>query len=149
MEQQLTNEEVFFAINGEEECNTELALSILLREDVLFANSFPFQDPICKTPQPETIVLFVAANDIFEWGLADSESLTYDEVPALFKLWESKKHWGVIEWLCKKRNEQPQFPIKRNMKAAGMWTEELEALPANFYDSRRIKDSASDPTPST
>ena len=122
----------FFDIDGVEHCDTNRCLAIMLNSEVLFANSRRYLHEKSykdETPQPETIVLFVICNDVFYWACADAECLTLDEVGPLYKAWHADRKWGVIKWVCAKRNLQPQVPIVRDMKAAGAWTDELEALP--------------------
>lgn len=76
-----------------------------------------------------TLHLSVNANDVFYWGCADAEDITIDEVPDLYALFRESREWGAIKWLSRKRKLRPQRPIVREMRAAGAWTEELEALP--------------------
>jgi len=52
----------------------------------------------------------------------------------LFKLVTQKNYYGVVEWVCKNRNQQPQKPVKAKMIAENFWTDELEQLPPNNYD---------------
>jgi hypothetical protein len=108
----------------------ESMLAKLLEEDVLFANSFQIKYPTIKELGKETIVLFVNCNDLFYWGTADCEHLTLGEVRDLFEAWRADPSWGVSIWCCKKRKLRPQVPIVKMMKEQGVWTDELEALPA-------------------
>jgi hypothetical protein len=113
--------------DGKEVCDEEIALSILLKENVLFANSFRFLYDNEDTIQPETIVLFVNCNDLFWWATADAESIRIDEVSDLYKMWSDKK-WGSMKWCCKKRKMQPQEPIKIDMKKDGVWESWMDKL---------------------
>jgi len=132
---------VFFNMDGKECCNEELALSILLKEGILFANSRKFvgikfvpdnskKEFHCEDGEikEETIVLFVICNDLFAWGTADGENITLEEIPNLYKSWANDKHWGVSKWCCKKRNLKPQKPIIEDMKKDGVWDSEMEKL---------------------
>lgn len=138
-------EDVFLKMpDGKEICNTEKALSILLAKRILFCNTREYIDreydyklnedgsvkkaiPTNKyTIEEETIVLFVNCNDLFYWGCADAESITVDEVPELYRTW--KKEGCVDKWCCKKRNMQPQEPIKEQMKKDGKWESWMDKL---------------------
>lgn len=122
----MTEDEVFFTYDdGEEDCNLELALSILLRDEVLFCNTG-------KT----TVVLFVIANDVFAWGCADVEHFTTADISVLYKMHAADKRWGRIRWLCIQRNQKPQGPVMQSMKADGAWDDVLDALPENYFDAR-------------
>lgn len=93
--------------------------------------------------KPEwTTIIYVEASDIFAWGIADAEYIEYSdgesdsEIIALYKLWKENNEWGSVKWLCLKRNEQPQKPIKAKMIMANYWDETLEALPPNYFDMK-------------
>lgn len=116
------------------ELNQEAALAQLLKDEILFCNCryhSMFQN---GKSEGETIVLFVVTNDIFAWGTADAENLTTSELPELFDAYEKNPKWGSTIWACKKRNEQPQHPIKLYLIKDNLWTTELEKLPENYYD---------------
>jgi len=76
--------------------------------------------------------ILVGCNDMFA-GCADAEDLPFEEIPKLYALWEQKKGDGVIKWVCLRRNEQPQKPIKEQMIKDGTWDDDLEKLPVNHY----------------
>jgi hypothetical protein len=80
------------------------------------------------------IIVLLHCNDVFAWGCSDSEELPHDKVPELFMLWHESNRWGPVKWCCLRRNEKPQAPVARDMKAAGFWCERMEALPENNYD---------------
>jgi hypothetical protein len=104
----------------------EEALKVLLDKEILFANSrkYLFEGK----EQPETLCLFVNCNDVFAWGCADAEEITYHEVEDLFNHYIEKGNWGVVIWCMKKRNLQPQFPVKQDMIKAGVWKKEFEKI---------------------
>ena len=116
--------------------NEEEMLAKLLQEGILFCNSRKYLDLDDKTVNPETIVLFVNCNDVFAWGCADAESLTLEELPGLFKLFEVCDITASTIWVCKKRKEKPQAPVVDWLKEHNGWDAELEALPENQYDKR-------------
>jgi hypothetical protein len=104
------------------------ALVELLADDVLFCNSFPFLYHGNATPQSETLVLFVNCSDLFAWGCADAESVTYDELETLYAWWR-KSPIGSQIWCCLKRKMRPQPPVERDWKEKGLWVVELDMLP--------------------
>lgn len=160
MSEERYRDEIFidYESNGETKTivDEEKALSILLKEEILFCNTRCFigncgkwsdqyesyLDYIKDIPkdklqiESETIVLFVNCNDVFAWGCADAEHLTTDDIPNLYMLWKKWGHDGVTKWCCIKRNEKPQKPIADAMKKAGHWDDELEALSENYYDKK-------------
>ena len=127
---------IFYTIDGKEYCNEELALSILLKDDILFCNDrqyVEFKDPTII--RGETIVLFVLCNDIFAWGLADGEDLPLGEVGNLYRMYEQDPKWGTAKWCCFRRKEKPQYPVAEAMKRDGSWDNEMEKLSENHYDA--------------
>lgn len=117
--------------------NEELALACLLANGVCFLNhlnSGTEEDPRWTT------CVYVDASDIFVWGCADGEDITNNdgeddsEIITLYKLWKENSNLGPIKWLCLKRNEQPQRPVKEMMIKDNYWDETLENLPQNKYD---------------
>jgi hypothetical protein len=87
-----------------------------------------------------TTCIYVNANDVFAWACADGECITNNdgdnpsEIIELYKLWKENERWGTIKWLCKKRNLQPQYPIKKDIMKDGYWDEQLNTLPLNPSD---------------
>lgn len=129
-------EEVFYTIDGKEYCNEELALSILLKNDVLFCNDrqyVEFKDP--KVIGGSTIVLFVLCNDIFAWGVADEEDLPLNEVGNLYRMYKKDKIWGAAKWCCFRRKQKPQYPVAEAMKKNNSWDDAMEKLQENHYDT--------------
>jgi len=76
-------------------------------------------------------------SDIFAWGCADAECVTDEELPDLYAAWKADNKWGAAKWCCLKRNQKPQAPVERDMRADGAWDEAMEALPENRYDAAR------------
>lgn len=113
--------EVFFDYDGGKVINEEMALAVLLKEEVLFSN----------TGSDKTIVLYVNCNDVFMWGCADAEDITTDQIESLYNLHFENKKWGTMKWACINRNLQPQSPIVRDMKIDKYWDDILEGLRPN------------------
>ena len=129
--------EVFFEVDGKEYCDEELAVSILLREQVLFigfSRDFSYS-PIkfgdIYKDGGHSIVVSVNCGDIFAWGCSDAEHLPYDEIPKLYKMFVADSKWGSTKWCCVRRNEQPQQPIKDSMIKDGSWDDAMEKLKEN------------------
>ena len=122
----------------------EEAISYLLNQEVLHANSRPFiSNPWMPREKweigEETLVLFVLCGDTFAWGGSDSEPVTYSEDidSELYKLLEfhlENKTYGVTKWVCIRRNQQPQKPLADAMKRQNVWNDVMESLPHNRYD---------------
>lgn len=123
----------------------EKALACLLTAGLCFLNTINIRNK--EAPAKYTTLVFVIANDIFAWGCADSECLTNNdgeegsEIIALYKLWKENSKHGAVKWLCLKRKEQPQQPIKESMIKDNYWDESLESLPENYYDKARREQS--------
>lgn len=129
-------------------CNKEIALAKLLIDDVVFVNTRVYvdidydqetkkwgydyeryKDENYDEKQYTTTVLFVNCNDVFAWGCADSEPITDEEIPNLYRFHAADNKWGSLKWVCQKRNLQPQMPIIRDMKLEGVWDDMMENLP--------------------
>lgn len=132
----MSEKEVFYKVDDEEYVDEELALSILLKEGVLFSNCRYYSMTSNGMTDGRTVVLFVLCNDIFAWGCADGENLPYEEISNLYKMWEKDKKWGAAKWCCIQRNEKPQNPVVKLMKENGSWDEQMEKLPDNYYDKK-------------
>ena len=127
----------WFDINGSLVADHEAMAAHFLEENILFVNSRRY---ICdeekeELSKDETLVLFLNCNDVFAWGCADAECVSYNELPELFKLYEANKDCGCIQWVCIKRNEKPQAPIIKYMKEKNGWNDVMESLPENKYDA--------------
>lgn len=116
-------------IDGVKYPNAEAMLARLLDEDLVFCNSREYFG-LKGEKEPETIVVFLNCNDCFV-PASDAESVTIDELPNLFTLFEKKGDYGSIEFVAIKRKQQPRKYIKETMIKKGHWTPELEQLPIN------------------
>lgn len=83
----------------------------------------------------EHFVLLANCSDVFAWGCADCEPVSPKDITSLYERWKINATWGPMAWACKKRNMQPQSPVRRDMEAAGCWNSDLESLPENAYDA--------------
>lgn len=125
--QSIDKQELFWNINGQEVCDHDGILSILLEENILFCNSRKYVELDGTTCGP-TVVVFMCCNDIFYYA-ADAEDITFDELPELYKLYEKDKKWGSVKWVCMKRNARPLAHIIKHMKKDGAWDDSMEQLP--------------------
>ncbi|RLA83658.1 MAG: hypothetical protein DRG78_03745 [Epsilonproteobacteria bacterium] len=121
--------------DDEEFCQGE-ALSILLKEEIVWTNTGKKD---LETNEYE-LLLFVNTNDVMMWACGDAELLTYNQVEPLIMLYLDNPSWGTFKWACLINNMQPQFPIKRDMITAEYWDDELGSLPLNAYDKPIKKD---------
>ena len=99
----------------------ESALIELLADNVLFMGSGAPDFKMCR--------LLVNCNDLFYWGTADYEDVGYEELEPLYKAWKEGPANGVSAWCCCHRGLRPQAPIETKWREAGLWSDELEALP--------------------
>jgi hypothetical protein len=67
------------------------------------------------------ITVHVNCNDVFAWGCADSEDVTFSEINQLYSMWKKDPIWGSAIWCIKKRNQPPQEPVKQEIMEAGIW----------------------------
>ena len=118
----------WIASTGEEICNNELALSILLKDDVVFANAFDYKYSPNSGVAGHTVVLFVICNDVFDWGTSDAEDFSTKDIGPLIKMHLDNKEWGAVKWCILHRGRRPQSPIEKAMKEAGAWDDDLEKL---------------------
>ena len=79
------------------------------------------------------VAWFMNCSDVFAWACADCEPFDLSELEKFYRM--SLGKWGTLKWVCIKRNQQPQPPIIKDMKAQGAWDETMEALPANTMDA--------------
>lgn len=120
-----------FEFGGEQHLDEGRAVAELLLDGVLFVNSRKYLCYDGKTERPATLVLFVNCNDIFAWACADAEQVEMKELLDLYQMHVADKKWGAAKWCCKKRNQRPQYPVERDMRADGSWDDTMEKLCRN------------------
>jgi hypothetical protein len=114
------------------------ALAILLKDEVIFPNSIFYKDKW-------HITLYVLCNDLFAWALADAEEFGGTDVEDIYKFYKQLGHIGVSKWCCIHRNMKPQRPyIEMMKKQEGVWDDQMENLPDNYYDTARAKNATQD-----
>jgi hypothetical protein len=100
----------------------------------LIANMLLEHDLELYFGKDDQIHLSVNCNDLFYWACADSEDINIDEIPSLVAAIQEHESLGALKWCCLHRKQQPQAPIIKEFKEAGIWSEELEALPKDSDD---------------
>lgn len=80
-------------------------------------------------------VLDINYNDIII-PAADSEPLPWHELEALYAAACDPRPFALVRWLCKRAGERPMELLVAEMKAAGAWDEEMEALDAVISSAR-------------
>lgn len=90
-------------------------------------------------PNGKLFRLCVNCNDLFAWGLADSEDVDYDEADELYSFWRRDDRFGPEVWCMKKRRELPQAPVLHQIQKEGKWNiDDLTSkygLRQNWYDA--------------
>ena len=86
-----------YYIKGKMVPDIESMCAFLLDEGILYVTS-----AIERDTNNECIGLYILINDYFV-PAADSESVTYDEIPKLFKMYKEKKQDGVAQFVADKR----------------------------------------------
>jgi hypothetical protein len=95
-------------------------LKVLLCEDVLFINNGWWATEKGEWPK-DHITVHVNCNDVFAWGCADAEDITYSELEDLYNMWKKDPNWGPAVWCIKKRKQMPQKPVEKLINDADIW----------------------------
>jgi hypothetical protein len=116
--------------------NPEIALAILLIEDVIFLNDHWWMEKeagwskdCCKMTS-----LNVNISDVFAWGVADAEAITFSELQSVYDHWIKDQSDGVIVWVCKKHKMMPQKPVADGIRREGRWDLDSMGLNPNPTD---------------
>lgn len=96
-------------------------LKVLLCEDVLFINNGWWFEKENKPWQKDYITVHVNCNDVFAWGAADAENITYHELQDLYEHYKKDPNWGPAIWCIKKRKMKPQKPVEDSIIKLGIW----------------------------
>jgi hypothetical protein len=113
---------------------SEGALALMLLNQVVFLNSLHWEKE-CPERVRNLVACCVNCNDIFAWGCADAEELPYDQIEPLWRMWMADPRWGAAKWCILRRNQQPQGPVEKLMREAGVWDEKMEAAGKNTMDA--------------
>lgn len=63
----------------------------------------------------EIVKFFVNCNDVFVWGLSESELIEPKEIKDLYACYNETEQFGDMLWACRKRNMRPQKPWFKDM----------------------------------
>ena len=91
------NRTYYYNIYGKMEPDYESMAAYLLDESILFVGS-----AVDKCDNQECAGLFININDYFV-PAADSEPVTYSELPKLYELYKERKYDGVSQFVADKR----------------------------------------------
>jgi len=91
------NRTYYYDIYGKMEPDYESMAAYLLDESILFVGS-----AVDKCDKQECTGLFININDYFA-PAADSEPVTYSELPKLYEMYKEKKYDGVSQFVADKR----------------------------------------------
>ena len=91
------NRTYYYDIDGKKLPDPESMAAYLLDEGVLFVTT-----AIDRCTQKECLGLYILINDYFV-PAADSEPVTYDELPKLYEMYKEKKYDGVSQFVADKR----------------------------------------------
>ena len=91
------NRTYYYNIYGKMEPDYESMAAYLLDESILFVGS-----AVDKCDNQECAGLFININDYFV-PAADSEPVTYSELPKLYEMYKERKYDGVSQFVADKR----------------------------------------------
>jgi hypothetical protein len=115
----------------------ETALAAMLISESAFINSNWWEEKWPKEAR-ETVAICINTNDVFEWGCADSEIITYKEIEEVYRYWVKDRIWGTAIWAMIKNKEMPQRPVEKTIREYGTWDlddlQKEHGLRANHYD---------------
>lgn len=92
-------------------------LKVLLCEQVVFINNGHWR----KDWPKDCITVHVNCNDVFAWGCADAEDITFSELEDLYNMYKKDNSWGAAAWCIKKRKQMPQKPVQDLMNKTGLY----------------------------
>lgn len=103
----------------------EKALAALLAAEQVFLNT-NWNMKSWPEEARETLVVYANCNDVFMWGCADAEDVSYDQINEVFDHWVKDPAWGVAVWCIQRRGLMPQPPVERLIRCGGIW--DLDAM---------------------
>ncbi len=104
----------------------EHILAYFLLDGTIFINNGWWYKEEGKQWPEDRITIHVNCNDVFAWGTADSEDITYSELKDLYEFVKKDPNLGSSAWCIKKRKQMPQKPLEEMFKKAKIW--DLEDL---------------------
>lgn len=109
------------------------AIAVLLANGVAFVNSRKYLCVDNRTPRPETIVVFLTCSDLFQPGLADKLRISYYDIKPLYLSYKQYGYLGIVQWIIVTKKLLPNNRGERELKKAGLWTSEVEAIYCGQY----------------
>jgi len=102
-------------------------VAYFISEDMMMCNSRKYLNNKGEV-QGETIVLFIIVSDTFYYASADAEPISYKELLPLYLLYREHGYIGITHWAVEKRGQLPLERYCKELKEAGLWTEEMQLL---------------------
>lgn len=102
-------------------------LTFLLCKGELFINNGHWN----KDWPKDKITIHLGCNDIFAWGCADAEDISYSDLPEIYEHYIKDPLCGTAVWCIKKRGVMPQKPVYDKIKASGIWNLDEMCLEKN------------------
>jgi len=125
----ITDDEIYYYPEGQDSLfDKDLAIARLIAEGVLIVNTHWWEKTWSKEAQG-SVALGVNCSDFFASASAEAEEILYSEVQELYDLWAENSSWGHLKWCAVKRNVRPMSSVVKSMLKAGVWSDEMEALP--------------------
>lgn len=101
----------------------EHLLAHLLINEVVFLNAH--NAAFFKGGKCEGVSVNVICSDTFSYACADCETLDYDQIPVLYRMWQKDPLYGATAWCVVRRKEFPIKPVAGRMVERGY---DVEAL---------------------
>lgn len=122
-----------------EDVDEQIALACLLANGTCIINVIDITHAynVKDDKKIYTTAVYVLVSDIFVWGAADAEPIicndgeTPNDIIDLYKLQKDIGFFGLVQWVCVRRNIQPQNAIKQDMINLGFWNDIMDKLPPN------------------
>lgn len=103
------------------------AVASLLSDEAVFVGGM---SPFIKGDNDEHhATLWINCNDLWAWALADAMPLEMRDIEGIYVACANPAPFSFVSWICKRYRRRPVPEIARDMKAAGVWDEEMEDLP--------------------
>lgn len=112
----------------------EKALAHMLMNEVVFLNSHWWEKEWPEQARKEASIN-VNCNDVFAWGCADAETMLFDDIENLYRMWRKDPSWGAAVWCMIRRNQMPQKPVEKRVRDAGIWDLDSFKLGANTMEA--------------
>lgn len=110
----------------------ELALAALLIAGRVFLNNHWFKGSWPAEAKAATSIN-VNCNDVFAWGCADAEPMSFGDLRSVYEYYVKDPEWGCSVWCAERRRQMPQAPVVEYIKKAGIWNlHEMNLRPCRY-----------------